>query len=104
MDWDSHIVQGIFFGGIIAVFFTGWLVERIHRRQVVMQRYLRETQRILGHVEIHLRLLAPTDESEQQRKAILRAHDYIDKAFTADLKDQKFGLSSDLDEDPREDT
>ena len=100
MDWDSPIIFGIIFGALACLLWIAVLLERILRRQIAMQRYLRRTERTMAKAELHLRLIKSYMQdqsiiSEQERleetEAILRAYDNIEEAFDRDVQDQKFG-------------
>jgi len=100
MDWNSPIILGIIFGAFVCLLWIGILLERILKRQIVMQRYLRRLERTTEKAELHLRLVKgfmqdqssiSKQELQEEKEAILRAYDNIEEAFLRDERDQKFG-------------
>lgn len=100
MGWDSSIILGVIFGAFACLFWIAILLERMLKRQIAMQRYLRRTERAIDMAELHLRMIKgyiqdQSSVSEQERseenKAYLNAYDNIEEAFQRDAQDQKFG-------------
>ena len=100
MDWEAPIVFGIILVALACLLWIGLLLERIHKRQIAMQRYLRRTERTMEKAELHLRLIKGymqdqsiigERERTEETEATLRAYDNIEEAFDRDVQDQRFG-------------
>jgi hypothetical protein len=100
MHWDSSIVWVVVFGAFVFLFWIAILLERILKRQIAMQRYLRRTERAIDMAELHLRMIkgyiqdqfgVSEQERSEAKQALLKAYDNIEEAFQRDAQDQKFG-------------
>ena len=96
MDLNSGIALGLVFGCLLCLIAIVAMFQRVLRRLIAIQRYLRRTQRTIEKAELHLRLIKGylEDESkisEQEITAIMKLYDDIEEAYDRDLNDQIVG-------------